>query len=148
MKATWIEKHLRLTTSQFGARARTNELMKFPSNTSRAPPLARTKGCVKYTVLRSKGVIGRAKRAPYRGVQSRFRDISKCRSVDRSVGRSVVSKRGRRDYVAQARAQSHFGSVKTDLWHPCYWFRLSAIEKLYRGRKGTVHLEMVNLKRT
>ena len=38
-------------------------------------------------------LIGRAKRAPHWGVQSRFREIYMyiCRSVSRSVGMSVVS---------------------------------------------------------
>ena len=35
-------------------------------------------------------LIGRAKRAPHWGVQSRFRVIYICRSVGRSVGMSVV----------------------------------------------------------
>ena len=50
-------------------------------------------------------VIERAKRAPYWGVQSRFRVIYMCQYVCR----------GRRDYVAHAHAQSHFWAVKTDL---------------------------------
>ena len=53
-------------------------------------------------------IVGRAKRAPHWGVQSRFRVIM-------SVGMSVVSKMRRRNYVAHAHAQSHFGAVKTDL---------------------------------
>ena len=54
-------------------------------------------------------MIGRAKRAPNWGVQSRFRVI-----LCRSVGMSVVSKMRRRNYVGHAHAQSYFFAVKTD----------------------------------
>ena len=47
-------------------------------------------------------VTGRAKRAPHRGVQSKFRMIY--------VGMSVVSKMRRRNYMAHAHAQSQFNT--------------------------------------
>ena len=49
-------------------------------------------------------IIGRAKRAPHWGVQSRFRVIHICRSVGRSV--CHVQKMRRQNYVAQKRACS------------------------------------------
>ena len=57
--------------------------------------------------LNSNSLIGRAKRAPHWGVQSRFCMIY--------VGMSVVSKMRRRNYVAHAHAQKgQFWAVKTD----------------------------------
>ena len=84
-------------------------------------------------------IIGQAKRAPHWGVQSRFCVIY--------IYVSVVCQLHRRNYVAHAHAQSHFWAVKTDLWHPCYWFRLRARAAL-AWRKRNVHLEMRNLKQT
>ena len=61
-------------------------------------------------------VIGRAKRAPHWGVQSRFRVV--CRSVCMYVCLSWSKKR-RRKYVGQTRAkrahaQSQYWAVKSD----------------------------------
>ena len=57
-------------------------------------------------------LVGRAKRAPHWGVQSRFCVIYIY--VGQSVGMSFVSKKRRRNYVGHEHAQSHFWAVKTD----------------------------------
>ena len=62
-------------------------------------------------------IVGRAKRAPHWGVQSRFRVIYICRYVCR-----VLCVGG----ITYAHAQSQFWAVKTDMQHPRYSFRLYA----------------------
>ena len=50
--------------------------------------------------------------------------------------------------MAHAHAQSHLGADKTDLWHPCYSFRLCARAALTQTKKKRSLIEMGNLKQT
>ena len=62
-------------------------------------------------------VIGRAKRAPHWGVQSRFRVV--CRSVCMYVCRGPKSVGGN-TWAKRAHAQSQYCAVKSDQYHRYY----------------------------